>query len=151
MLNDSLLQLSDAQAVTATAVSTNTIDLSVSRDIGAGNDVYATFGVDVSAASGGASTVTFDVISASNAALSAGVTVLVSSGAIGKADLVAGRAPISICIPQSALTTLPIGQRYLGVRYTVGTANLTAGSFTANITDSEVSVGKYYPSGFSVA
>ena len=150
MITDALLQLSAAQAVTATAVSTNTIDLSVNRDIGAGEDIYAVFGVDVSAAAG-AATVSFEVISAADAALTAGVTVLASSGAIPKADLVAGRAPISIPIPQSALTSLPIGQRYLGVRYTVATGPLTAGSFTANITDSEVSVGKNYPSGFAVA
>ena len=151
MITDALLQLSAAQAVTATAVSTNTIDLSVNRDIGAGEDIYAVFGVDVSAAVAGAATVSFEVISAADAALTAGVTVLASSGAIPKADLVAGRAPISIPIPQSALTSLPIGQRYLGVRYTVATGPLTAGSFTANITDSEVSVGKNYPSGFAVA
>jgi len=150
MITDALLQLSAAQAVTATAVSTNTIDLSVNRDVGAGEDIYAVFGVDVSAAAAGLATVNFEVISSASANLAA-PTVIASSGAIPKADLVAGRAPISIPIPQSALTSLPIGQRYLGVRYTVTTGPLTAGSFTANITDSEVSVGKNYPSGFAVA
>lgn len=150
MITDALLQLSAAQPVTATAVSTNTIDLGVNRDVGAGEDIYATFGVDVSATAVGAAVVAFEVISAPNAALAA-PTVLVSSGDIPVTDLVAGRAPISICIPQSALSNLPVGQRYLGVRYVVTTGPLTAGSFTANITDSEVSVGKHYASGFAVA
>jgi len=150
MITDALLQLSAAQPVTATAVSTNTIDLGVNRDVGAGEDIYATFGVDVSAAAAGAATVAFEVITAPDAAL-ATPTVLVSSGDIPVADLAAGRAPISLPIPQSALTNLPVGQRYLGVRYVVTTGPLTAGSFTANITDSEVSVGKHYASGFNVA
>lgn len=150
MITDALLQLSAAQAVTATAVSTNSIDLGTNRDIGAGEDLYAVFNVDASVAAAGNAFVSFSVISSASANLAA-PTVLASSGAIPKADLVAGRAPISIPIPQSVLTSLPIGQRYLGVRYTVTTGPLTAGSFTANITDSEVSVGKNYPSGFAVA
>jgi hypothetical protein len=149
MLTDALLKLSAAQAVTATAVSTNTVDLTDNRDMGPGEDVYAVFGVDVSATAAGAATVTFEVISSAAADLSS-PTVLVSSGAIPKADLVLGRAPIVLCVPQSNLTSLPIGQRYLGVRYTVATGPLTAGSFTCYLTDSDVSVGKYYPSGFAV-
>jgi len=150
MITDALLQLSAAQAVTATAVSANTIDLGVNRDIGAGEDIYAVFGVDVAVTAAGLATVAFEVISSASANLAA-PTVIASSGAIPKADLLAGRAPITVCVNQSALTSLPIGQRYLGVRYAVTTGPLTAGSFTANITDSEVSVGKNYPSGFSVA
>ena len=41
MMLDALLNLSSAQAVTATAVSTNSIDLSTARDVGVGNDLYA--------------------------------------------------------------------------------------------------------------
>jgi len=150
MITDALLQLSAAQVVTVTALSTNTIDLSRNRDIGAGEDMYATFGVNASAAAAGAATVSFEVISSAAAALTA-PTVLVASGPIPKADLVAGRDPFSICIPASSLTTLPTGQRYLGVRYVVAVGPLTAGSFTCNLTDSEISSGKFYASGFTVA
>ena len=45
MIFDALTLVSNAQAVTASAVSTNTIDLSQARDIGAGNEVC--FGVTV--------------------------------------------------------------------------------------------------------
>lgn len=149
MIVDALLQLSAAQAVTSTAVSTNTIDLSQNRDIGTGSDLYAVFGVDASAVSAGATTVTFQVISSASAALTS-PTILAQTDAIPKADLVAGRKPIAVCISPQVLNSLPIGQRYLGVQYTVATGPLTAGAFTCYITDSDVSVNKNYPSGFTV-
>lgn len=149
MILDALLQLSSAQAVTATAVSTNTIDLSQNRDIGAGTDLYAAIQVDTSATAAGAATVTFQIITSANANLSS-PTVIGQTDAIPKTDLTAGRKPIIIPIPASTLLSQPIGQRYLGIQYTVGTGPLTAGAFTAYIAMGDVSVGKNYPSGFSV-
>ena len=45
MITDAFLRLSDAQALTTTAVSTNTIDLGVARDVGAGEEIYVYFTV----------------------------------------------------------------------------------------------------------
>lgn len=149
MMLDALLQLSSAQAVTATAVSTNTIDLGTPRDIGVGEDLYAVFTVDQAATAAGAATVTFEVITSASADLSS-PNVLASTGAIGKAELTAGRAPICLCLPPSNLAALPLGQRYLGTRYTVGTGPLTAGAFSAQISNTEVTGVKSYASGFSV-
>lgn len=149
MIVDALLQLSAAQAVTSTAVSTNTIDLLQNRDVGAGNDLYAIFTVDTAATAAGAATVNFQVISSASASLTS-PTVLAQTDAIPKTDLTAGRKPIAVCISPQVLNSLPIGQRYLGVQYTVGTGPLTAGAFTCYITDSDVSVNKNYPSGFTV-
>lgn len=149
MLTDALLQLSSAQAVTATAVSTNTIDLSQVRDLGPGTDLYATFTVDTAATASGAATVNFQVITSAAAALSS-PTVLGQTDAIPKTDLTVARKPIVLCIPSATLLAQPIGQRYLGVQYTVGTGPLTAGAFSCTLTLSDVSVGKNYPSGFSV-
>lgn len=150
MITDALLQLSSAQAVTASAVSTNTIDLGTARDLGQGEDLYALFTVDVAAAAAGAATVQFQIISSANANLSS-PNVLSSTDAIPKTDLTAGRKPIAIPLSSAVLNSLPIGQRYLGVQYVVGTGPLTAGSFTAAISDTDPGVGKNYPSGFSVA
>ena len=150
MITDALLQLSSAQVVTDSAVSTNTIDLSQSRDIGSGTDLYAVFTVDEAATASGSATVNFQIITSAAAALTS-PTILVATDAIGKAELTLGHKPIVICIPASILTAQPIGQRYLGVQYTVSTGPLTAGKFSCAITDSEVSVGKNYPSGFTVA
>lgn len=150
MITDALLQLSLAQAVTASAVSTNTIDLGVKRDLGPGTDLYAIFSVDETATAAGAAVVNFQIVSSASADLSS-PTVLAQTDAIGKAELTAGRQPITLEIPPSVLAAQPIGQRYLGAQYTVGTGPLTAGKFSATITDSKVSTGKNYPSGFSVA
>jgi len=146
---DAQLQLSAAQAVTATAVSTNTIDLGVNRDMGAGNQLNAVFGVDVSAAAAGAATVRFQVITSAAAALTS-PNVIAQTDDIPIANLTAGRKPIVVSLSPAVLNSLPIGQRYLGVQYTIGTGPLTAGSFTAFITNSGVDVGKNYPSGFTV-
>lgn len=146
---DQLLQLSAAQAVTASAVSTNTIDLSQNRDIGAGTDLYAVIDVDATVTAAGAATVTFQVISSANANLSS-PNVLSQTDAIGKAELTAGRKPIVVPIAPHVLNSLPIGQRYLGLQYTVGTGPLTAGAFTCYIAMGDISVNKNYPSGFTV-
>ena len=150
MLTDALLQLSSAQAVTASAVSTNTIDLGVARDIGVGADLYAVITVDEAATASGSATVNFQVISSANANLSS-ANIISQTDAIAKTDLTLARKPIVICISQATLLSLPVGQRYLGVQYTVATGPLTAGKFSATITDTEVGVGQYYSSGFSVA
>lgn len=149
MMLDALLQLSSAQAVTATAVSTNTIDLSQARDIGVGEDIYVVLDVDQTVAAAGAATVTFEVITSANADLSS-ANVLVATGAVGKAELIAGRAPICLCVSPSLYAALPQGQRYLGVRYTVANGPLTAGAFTTHLSNTEVHGAKYYASGFTV-
>lgn len=149
MITDAFLQLSNAQAVTASAVSTNTIDLGVARDIGPGDELEVDITVDTTVTAAGAATVNFQVISSAAAALTS-PTILVQSDAIGKAELTAGRRPIRLRIPSSVLAAQPIGQRYLGVQYTVGTGPLTAGAFTANVVRDGQDQGKYYPSGFTV-
>lgn len=150
MITDALLQLSAAQAVTATAVSTNTIDLGTNRDVGAGEDLYVVINTDVAATAAGAATVTFQVITSAAAALTS-PTIIAQTDAIPKTDLTIGRKPIVLRINSAVLLAQPIGQRYLGVQYTVGVDQLTAGSFTTFVTDSDVSVNKNYPSGFTVA
>lgn len=150
MHTDALLTLSSAQAVTSSAVSTNTIDLSLARDLGPGQDLYVVFTVDTSATASGSATVTFQLITSAAAALTS-PTILAQTDAIGKAELTAGRRPIYLEIPSSVLAAQPVGQRYFGVQYTVATGPLTAGAFSATVTDSKVDSAKFYGSGFTVA
>lgn len=147
---DALLQLSAAQTVTASAVSTNTIDLSQVRDIGTGTQMFAVFTVDEAVTAAGAATVNFQIITSAAAALSS-PTIIGQTDAIAKTELTLGRKPICLPLPPAILNAQPIGQRYLGVQYTIGTGPLTAGKFTCYISDNDISAAKYYPSGFTVA
>lgn len=148
MTTDALLKLSAAQAVTATAVSTNTIPLGNARDLGPGEDIYANITVDEAATAAGAATVTFEVITSAAADLSS-PTVVAATGAIAKADLTVGRDPINISIPPHI--SQEKGQAYIGLRYTVATGPLTAGKFTCYLSNSSISKQKSYPSGFTVS
>jgi len=150
MMTDALLQLATAQAVTTTAVSTNTLDLSQARDIGAGKDLLVAITVDEAATAAGAATVDFQVISSAAANLGT-PTVIGATEPLAKTELTIGRKPIVVPIPAAVLLAQPIGQRYLGLQFTVATGPLTAGKFSVAIVDSDVHVGKNYPSGFTVA
>ena len=143
MITDKLLRVSDAQAVTTTAVSTDTVDLSVARDMGEGGDLYMNFAM-TEAFAGGTST-NFEVIIADNAALSSNVVVIGASGAIVTASLTLGTNVAVRLNPQIA----SLGKRYLGARYTVSGTN-TAGKVTADIVTDVQDGKKFYASGFTV-
>lgn len=147
MITDAFLSLSSAQAVTASAVSTNAIDTSlIGRDIGDGKDLYAHFTVDVSAVAAGAATVQFQIITSASPAMTSPV-VLASTDAIGKAELTAGRRPISLQIP---IHRIAPSDRYLAAQYVVATGPLASGTFTAVISESRADAGKLYARGFSI-
>jgi hypothetical protein len=148
MITDALLKLSDAQAVTSTAVSTNTVDLGTARDIGSGEDLEVVFTVDEAATASGSATVEFQVIGSAAANLGSAV-VLGSSGAIAKASLTLGAQIVVQINPQDIV---PLGYRYLGANYLVATGPLTAGKFSANpVMNAPQGKTKAYASGFSVA
>lgn len=124
MLLDRETLLSDAQAVTATAFSTNSYDQSSQgRNLGR-KDLRVFITTLVAATAAGAATVTFEVGEADDAA-GTNFTALFTSPAIGKAALTAGAVPVDIPLPDTGT------KRYLMVRYTVATGPLTAGTFTA--------------------
>lgn len=143
MITDQLLRVSTAQAVTTTAVSTDTVDLSVARDIGEGQDLFMNFAV-TEAFAGGTST-NFEVIIADNAALSSNVVVIGASGAIVTASLPLGTNVAVRLNPQIG----SLGKRYLGARYTVSGTN-SAGKVTADVVMDIQDGRKSYASGFTV-
>lgn len=128
MLADKLLYFSEAQAVTATAVSTNFIDFSAYRDIGTGAFSIEVFcNVDEAATAVGAATVTITLECDDNSSFSS-PTTLMTTIAIPKATLVIG-------YQATAGWKVPAGcERYAQLRYTVATGPLTAGKFTAGLT-----------------
>ena len=143
MITDKLLRVSEDQAVTSSAYSTNTVDLSVARDVGEGTALYMNFALTEAFANG--TNITFQVVTSANANLSSH-DVIGSSDAIATASLTLGKNIVVRLNPSIASK----GQRYLGARYTVvGTMN--AGKVTADIVETIGDGQKYYASGFTVA
>jgi len=151
MITDSYLRLSDAQgAITADAVSTNTIDLLVAREIGEGEDIFMVFTVTTTGT--GAGTVVFSAIVDTDAALATSVTTLVSSGAYVGTALTAATSTNGLGT-QIILRLPPViaslGKRYLGANYDV-TGTVGALKVTCDIV-TDISDGKkFYTSGFSI-
>ena len=143
MITDKLLRVSEDQAITTTAFSTDTIDLGTARDIGEGTALYMNFAVTTALANG--TSVKFEVVISDNANLSSPV-VVVSSDAILTAALTVGKNVVVRINPDIAGK----GKRYLGARFTVaGTFN--AGKVTADVVETIGDGQKYYASGFTVA
>lgn len=150
MYVDKQAEFSDSQAVTATAISTNVYDLApignavnsnLVRDIGVGEDVYLVVQTDAAATAAGAATVTVTFESSAAAGMTS-PTVHFTSPAYALADMPAGKTLLAFKLPAGAY------QRYLGVRYTVATGPLTAGSFSAFLTK-DVSAFRAYQKGYN--
>lgn len=142
MITDAFLRVSDAQAITADAVSTNTIDLSVARDVGEGKQLFMVF--TVTEAFNNLTSLALQVITSASADLSS-ATVRGSTSVL-LAGLAAGTQFI---VPLPPLVG-SLGQRYLGASYDVtGTAPST-GKVTADIVETIQDGKKYYASGFTV-
>lgn len=142
MITDKLLRVSEDQALTTTAVSTDTIDLSVARDMGEGGDLFMNFAVTTALAGG--TSVKFEVITSASANLGS-PTVIGSTDAIVTASLVAGYNTAVRINPQIA----SLGQRYLGARYTIS-GTYTSGKVTADVVLDIQDGRKFYPSGVTV-
>jgi len=160
---DNFLRVSSAQAVTATAVSTNSIDLGlIEREMGTGQKMRFQIAVVASATAAGAATVGFQTIIADDGALTANILVIGATDAYGKDDLVAAGAT---GVPPGTLVILELNphfhdvigpfsdasRKFLGVRYVVTTGPLTAGSFTTDFVMNHEGGRKNYPSGFLVS
>jgi len=157
MYIDAQLLFSDAQAVTADAVGTNVIDLTVDRSIGNGEPLCVVFCVDVAAdQTTGDEDYTFEVEYASAAAQNAGRQLIgrrvfesgTPTAPAQDADLLVAGYKFVIPIPPTALSE---SDRYLGIRYDVTgtTPSITVTAFLAPLSFYE----QYntYSSGFTVS
>ena len=156
MYVDKMTEFSDAQALTATAISTNVYDLfttvqggdtnitpNTRLDVGAGEDVYLVVGVPVQLAGGTATGITVTFETADDAALTTNAQVVATSGLIPVASLTAGASLMKLKIPNFSY------RRYIGLRYTAATGPFGSGAVDAFLT-TNVDAQRYYKSGFTV-
>jgi hypothetical protein len=148
MIIDAQCVLSDAQAITVTAVSTNTYDTGAAgNSLEVGEPMCIAFSVDVAAVTTtGDETYQFQVIQSANADLSAqDVLVQTDTALITRAVLVAGYR-FYLPIPPGLKS-----KRYIGARYVTGGNADRAISVTAYIQPlSMIQNDKTYASGFAV-
>jgi len=138
MLFDKQLLWSDEQDISqtqATYASTNVLDLEKAspRQIGPGNELYVFWQI-IAAVTGTSSTLQVRLVNSAAAGLGS-PTVLLDSGAIAEATLIAGYG-ITWVVPTDVLLL-----RYVGLDYTIGTATTDGGTITAGIvasTDTKV-------------
>ena len=134
MILDERTEFCDADTLTTTTGTNNEgdiIDSSVVRDLGAGQTIYLVVEVTTTVTSGGAATVAFQLVSDSTTTIATdgSATSHWTSGAIGKATLVAGyRLVVALPMEGNAY------ERYLAFQAVVGTAALTAGAVNAFLT-----------------
>lgn len=142
MITDKFLRVSEDQAITADAASTNTIDLSVARDIGEGTPLYMVF--TVTQAFNNLTSALLEVVISDNADLSSPQILAMQNVLL--AGLTLG-AQFTVVIPPQVAS---LGKRYLGAYYDItGTAPST-GKITADIVTNIQDGKKSYASGFSV-
>lgn len=125
MFLDAYNQFSDSQALTATALSTNVIDLSTARSLGNGEPMCVVFNVEVAAdQTTGDEDYTFAVEVASDAGITTarkelGRLIFESGTPTAPAldaDLLVAGFKFAIPLPP---TTTGYDERYIGVRYTL--------------------------------
>lgn len=153
MIMDKFLEFSDAQAVTATAISTNVVDLyplgnntvtNLTRDIGTGEDIYLVINTLTAATDTGSdATLTITLESDDNTSLSSPTVHYTSATFAFAAFSPAGTQLVKIKLPAGAY------ERYIGVRYTVASGPLTAGTFDAFLVK-DAQASQAYKSGFVV-
>jgi hypothetical protein len=132
-IRDQELMFSDLQALTATALSTNVVDLgplsggNTVRDLVGEEPLYLVITVGtVLDSAGEAATLTVTLESDDVEAMNTSPTVHYTSGTITEATLAAGYT-LTVPVPSGSY------QRYLALRYTVGTENFTSGTISATI------------------
>lgn len=143
MILDKLLMFSEAQAVTASAASTNSVDKKAIQDLGVGEDLYIFLNVDVALTDTGSDS-TVDVYLQGDSTTTFtpdGSQLLFRVAALAAAGT-QYKARIS---PEQAAQF-----RYMQLYYTVNGGNLTTGSFTAGIVK-DIQAAKIYPKGYTIS
>ena len=157
MMIDAQNLFSDAQAVTASAVGTNVINLLTDRSIGVGEPMCVLFAIDVAAdQTTGDEDYTFDVEYASDAAQTTarqliGMRIFESgtpTAPAQDADLLVAGFQFYIPIPPAKLSE---SEQYLGIRYVVVGTTPTITVTAALMPMSMIQADNVYPDGFTIS
>ena len=144
MLVDNELLFSDAQAVTAAAASTNSIDLGSPRDIGTGENLYLVVVVKAAMTDAGSdSSVTVALEGDSTTTFTPDATEDVLS-------IPAGSAVGDVFYVRLNPGSAPLQYQYVQLRYTPQNGDLTTGAFTAFITH-DIQKFVPYPKGYTIS
>lgn len=128
MYVDSQLLFSDAQAVTAAAASTNSIDLGAVRDIGTGQDLYVVCVCDVAMTDSGSDSTLAVTLEGDS------TTTFTPDGSSELFTFAAAAAAGTVKIAKLSPAMAALQYRYIQLKYTPANGNLTTGTFTAFIT-----------------
>lgn len=145
MIFDKQLIFSEGQVITATAASTNSINLLSVRNVGVGEELYLVFIVTAAFTdSGSDSTVTPSLQTDDNSGFTSAATARTY-------DVLAALTPINTKRVYKLEPYNDAGyyEQYAQIMYTVANGNLTTGAITAFITK-DVQLWKTYASGFTV-
>jgi len=156
MILDSQLQFSDSQALTATALSTNVINLSADRNIGVGEPMAVMVNVEVAAdQTTGDEDYTFDLETASDAGITTARKLLgrrifesgTPAAPAENADLLVAGFTFAIPIPPGGLAE---SEQYLGLRYTLAgtTPTITVSAFLVPL--STIEKANVYADGITI-
>ncbi len=141
MILDALNLFSDAQAVTAAAASTNSIDFGSARDIGVGENLYIAITVDVALTDAGSDSAIAVTLETDD---NSGFASVASYALLTIPALAAAGSKYYVRISPDQLN-----ERYAQLRYTPSNGNLTTGSFTAAIVH-DINKTKDYPKGYTI-
>lgn len=142
MIIDAFNLFSNAQAVTTTATSANSIDLGLAaRDIGAGKNLYVVTALTVAMTGTNPNSTVVALATDDNAAFTSGTAL--QTLYTFPTNSAAGTTLVARIQPSASF------ERYLAVTYTPANT-LTTGSFTSFIA-SDADVQRYYANGFTIA
>lgn len=154
---DAQQQFSDSQALSATALATNVVDLSQARAIGNGEPMVVLINVEVAAdIASSDETYQFDLETASDSGITTARKLLgrrrytfAATAPDENANLLVAGFKFVIPVPQSALSE---SSRFLGVRYTLGgtTPSVTVSAYLQPA--KMVEVGQVsFPKGYTIS
>jgi len=151
---DAYLAFSDGQALTASAASTNVIDLKAERDIGIGSSELTVMLITTTAwTSGGSTTLDIALQVAPDSSGSPGSYITIAQS---QQCAIANFAAVGTKIAEIRIpATIPQIDgnicRFMRLNYVVGTSNFTAGAIGAYIVGGGHDNQVYYPPGVTVA